>query len=371
MTATTDDRILHDQGEPPHELPTVFRQYIHMTHYSRWRDDLGGRRERWHETVQRYVGWAIKQCEEKCGYSLSADEVTAITDGIIRTDVMPSMRAFMTAGEAIDKDNAAGYNCCAVAIDDPRAFDEAMYLLMCGCGVGFSVERQFIAKLPEVPDRLFPCDDVIVVDDNRRSWAASYRRMLAMLWAGHIPNWDISRLRPAGARLKTFGGRASGPGPLIELFHYTIDIFKGAVGRRLTSIECHGIMCKIGDIVVSGGVRRSALISLSNPSDERMRDAKSGNWSAISPHYRLANNSAVWTEKPDPGRFMREWLALYESKSGERGIVNREALVRRARRSAGTTTTTGSPSSSWATLHGDRLALVPDVQPDRGRGASR
>lgn len=222
-------------------------------------------------------------------------------------------------------------NCTFVAVDDPRAFDEAMYLLMCGTGVGFSVERQLIRKLPEVPDRLFDCEDVIVVQDNRKSWASAYRRLLAQLWAGHVPKWDVSRIRPAGARLKTFGGRASGPAPLVDLFRYTIATFRGATGRRLNSLECHGLMCKIGDIVVSGGVRRSALISLSNPSDERMRDAKSGEWWSTNPHYRLANNSAVWTEKPDIGRFMREWLALYESKSGERGIINREALVRQCR----------------------------------------
>lgn len=315
-----------DQDASAPALPTLFQQYVHMTHYSRWRDDLG-RREFWHETAQRYVDWATSQCG-KVGYDLTEEEQATIRLAIVGTEAMPSMRLMMTAGEAVERDNAAGYNCTAVAVDDPRAFDEAMYLLMCGTGVGFSVERQFIRKLPEVPDRLFPCDDVIVVKDNRRSWASAYRRFLALLWAGHIPTWDVSQLRPAGARLKTFGGRASGPAPLIELFRYTIDVFKGAVGRRLTSIECHGIMCKIGDIVVSGGVRRSALISLSNPSDDRMRDAKSGDWRSINPHYQLANNSAVWTEKPDIGRFMDEWVALYNSKSGERGIINREALRR-------------------------------------------
>jgi ribonucleoside-triphosphate reductase len=316
-----------DEGAPEHGLPTLFQQYIHMTHYSRWRDEIA-RREYWSETVDRLVDW-LEHRAALCGHKLSAKNKRLIRESIMAGDNLSSMRALMTAGEAAERDNAAIFNCTFVVIDDPRAFDETMYLLMCGTGVGFSVERQFIRKLPEVPDRLFPCDDVIVVDDDRKSWASAYRRLLAMLWAGHIPKWDVSRLRPAGARLKTFGGRSSGPTPLIELFRYTIDLFKGAQGRRLESIECHGIMCKIGDIVVSGGVRRSALISLSNPSDERMRDAKSGNWrdDPSREHFQLANNSAVWTEKPDVGRFMREWIALYESRSGERGIINRQALV--------------------------------------------
>lgn len=326
--ATID--VIAAEGEQATGLPTLFQQYIHMTHYSRWRDDLKPkRREVWPETVERYVQFAA-HLTEKRGYKLSEDELELLYNGILNTEAMPSMRLLMTAGPAAMKDNAAAYNCTYMAVRHVRAFDEAMYLLMCGTGVGFSVERQYIVDLPEVPERLFESDTTIVVEDSRRAWAASYRQLLAMLWAGHIPKWDMSKLRPAGVRLKTFGGRASGPAPLTDLFMYTVDVFKRAVGRKLTSIECHGLMCKIGDIVVSGGVRRSALISLSNPTDERMRDAKSGDWRAINPHYQLANNSAVWTEKPEIGRFMREWLALYDSKSGERGIVNRAALKRAA-----------------------------------------
>lgn len=305
-------------------LPSLYAEYIHVTRYARWSDDLG-RRETWPETVDRYVTFIVAQTE-KYGYTMTGNEVDLVRGSILRTEAMCSMRALMTAGPAAERDNAAIFNCCAIAVDDPRAFDEAMYLLMVGSGVGFSVERQYIAKLPEVPDQIFKADDVIVVGDSRKEWASSFRRLMAMLWAGHEPGWDVSKLRPAGARLKTFGGRSSGPAPLEDLFRHTIFTFRNAVGRRLTSLECHSIMCKIGDIVVSGGVRRSAMISLSNPSDDRMRDAKSGNWFNTDPHFMMANNSAVWTEKPDAGRFMKEWIALYESKSGERGMVNRRAL---------------------------------------------
>lgn len=311
-------------------LPSLYSEYIHATRYARW-DEQKKRRETWSESVARYIDFIVGQAKKQ-GYEIPQNEVEFIASSIGNSEAMCSMRALMTAGSAAERDNIAIYNCTALAVDDPRAFDEAMYLLMCGTGVGFSVERQFIAKLPEVPDHLFETEDVIVVKDDRKSWASAYRRLLAMLWAGHVPQWDVSRLRPAGARLKTFGGRASGPAPLVDLFRYSIDVFRQAKGRRLTSLECHGLMCKVGDIVVAGGVRRSALISLSNPSDDRMRDSKSGNWHATNPHYALANNSAVWTEKPDPGRFMREWLALYESKSGERGIVNRSALRKQVER---------------------------------------
>lgn len=257
------------------------------------------------------------------------DEVEdQIRSSILNLEVMPSMRAFMTAGPALERDNVAGYNCAYIAIDSPRAFDESMYILMCGTGIGFSVERQYVNKLPELPEEFFETDDLVVVSDSRKGWAGGYRKLLALLWSGHVPQWDLSKLRPSGAPLKTFGGRSAGPAPLDDLFRYTIAVFKEAAGRKLTSIECHGLMCKIGDIVVSGGVRRSALISLSNPSDDRMRDAKSGRWYEISPHYQLANNSAAWTEKPDAERFLEEMTALVKSKSGERGIVNREALKR-------------------------------------------
>jgi ribonucleoside-diphosphate reductase alpha chain len=267
------------------------------------------------------------------------DEAFAVQEEILSSPfveggALPSMRALMTAGDALRRDNVAGYNCAYVVVDHPRAFDESMYILMCGTGVGFSVERQYVSRLPEVPDQFFDTDDIIVVDDSRKGWAAGYRKLLAMLWTGHVPKWDLTRLRPAGSPLKTFGGRSSGPAPLDALFRYTIQVFKGAAGRKLTSIEAHGLMCMIGQIVVSGGVRRSALISLSNPSDERMREAKSGQWydDPMRKHFALANNSAVWTDKPDPLRFFEEMTSLIRSKSGERGVINRNALKKQAGR---------------------------------------
>lgn len=311
-------------------LPTLYQQYIHQTRYARWRDDLG-RRESWTESVERYANWFEEQCA-KHGHELLPKDRDAISGGILAQDAMPSMRCFMTAGRALAKDNVAGYNCAYIVVDHPRAFDEAMYILMCGTGIGFSVERQYVSKLPEVPEELYPCDTTVVVADSRVGWASGFKQLLHLLWSGHVPSWDLSRLRPAGARLKTFGGRSSGPAPLDALFRYTVETFRSARGRRLTSYECHSLMCKVGDVVVSGGVRRSALISLSNPSDDRMRDAKSGNWGDENPHFALANNSAVWTDKPDPGRFLDEWTALYKSKSGERGIVNRNALQEQAAR---------------------------------------
>jgi len=265
--------------------------------------------------------------------------VNNIRDAILSLSVMPSMRMMMTAGPALDRDNTAGYNCSYIAVDDPKAFDEAMMILLCGTGVGFSVERQHIARLPEVPEKLFDAEDVIVVHDSKEGWAKAYRKLVAMLYAGEIPRWDVSGVRPAGAKLKTFGGRASGPEPLVDLFRFTIDIFRKAAGRRLNSIECHDIMCMIGDIVVVGGVRRSAMISLSNLSDDRMRHAKSGQWWEGNAQRALANNSAVYTEKPDVESFLREWTALVESKSGERGIFARYAaeahVASRGRRETG------------------------------------
>jgi len=244
-------------------------------------------------------------------------------------EVMPSMRAMMTAGPALDRDNTAGYNCSYLPVDDPKSFDEAMYILLCGTGVGFSVERQYVSNLPEVPE-LFYSDTVVVVKDSKEGWAKAFRQVLALLWAGEIPKWDVSRVRPAGARLKTFGGRASGPAPLVELFNFAITTFKNAQGRKLSSVECHDLMCFIGQIVVVGGVRRSAMISLSNLSDDRMRHAKSGQWWETASWRALANNSVSYTEKPDMETFMREWTALVESKSGERGIFNREASKKQA-----------------------------------------
>ena len=255
--------------------------------------------------------------------------INDIEQAILGQEIMPSMRAMMTAGPALNRDNTAGYNCSYLPVDDPKSFDEAMYILLCGTGVGFSVERQFISKLPDVPE-LFQSESVVVVKDSKEGWAKGFRQVLALLWAGEIPKWDVTQVRPAGARLKTFGGRASGPAPLIELFNFAVSIFKAAQGRRLSSMECHDLMCFIGQVVVVGGVRRSAMISLSNLSDDRMRHAKSGNWWENAGHRALANNSVCYTEKPDMETYMREWLALVESKSGERGIFNREASKKQA-----------------------------------------
>ena len=297
-------------------LPTDYQSFIHQSRYAKYIDGRG--RESWAETVGRYVDNVVRP-------KLGNDSwVNQIEQAILSLDVMPSMRAMMTSGAALDRDNTAGYNCSYLPVDDPKSFDEAMFILLCGTGVGFSVERQFIQQLPEVPE-LFESETMIVVKDSKEGWAKAYRQLLALLWAGEIPKWDVSRVRPAGARLKTFGGRASGPAPLVELFNFTVTTFKLAQGRKLSSMECHDLMCFIGQIVVVGGVRRSAMISLSNLSDDRMRHAKSGQWWETAPHRALANNSVSYTEKPDIETFMREWTALVESKSGERGIFNREA----------------------------------------------
>lgn len=305
-------------------LSTPYQEYIHQSKYARWNEEAN-RRETWEETVDRYIDQVDRQAAKFGG--LRAEELELLQSSILDLDAMPSMRALMTAGPALERDNVAGFNCAYVAVDDPRAFDETLYILCCGTGIGFSVERQYVSKLPEIPAQFDP-GSTIVVRDSKIGWAEAFRTLISGLYNGVIYQWDTSNVRPAGARLKTFGGRASGPGPLEDLFRYTVEVFKGAAGRKLNSIEAHGLMCKIGDIVVVGGVRRSALISLSNPSDSRMRDAKSGEWykPENSPHFRLANNSAVWTEKPDTGIFMDEWTALYKSKSGERGIINRTAL---------------------------------------------
>ena len=301
-------------------LPTDYQSFIHKSRYAKYDDGKG--RESWPETVERFTDNIVRPKVDK----ETADE---IEQAIISLDIMPSMRAMMTAGPAAERDNTAMYNCSYLPVDDPKSFDEAMQILLCGTGVGFSVERQFISKLPEVPE-LFESDTTIVVKDSKEGWAKAFRQLLALLWAGEIPQWDVSRVRPAGARLKTFGGRASGPAPLVELFNFAVKTFKDAQGRRLSSIECHDLMCFIGQIVVVGGVRRSAMISLSNLSDDRMRHAKSGQWWNEAGHRALANNSVSYTEKPDSETFMREWLALVESKSGERGIFNREASKKQA-----------------------------------------
>ena len=301
-------------------LPTDYQSFIHKSRYAKYIDGKG--RESWSETVDRYI-------ENVVGTKVDADTKDEIMFAILNLEIMPSMRAMMTAGAALERDNTAGYNCSYLPVDDPKSFDEAMYILLCGTGVGFSVERQFISKLPEVPE-LFDSDTTIVVKDSKEGWAKAFRQLLALLWAGEIPKWDITRVRPAGARLKTFGGRASGPAPLVELFNFAVKTFKDAQGRRLSSLECHDLMCFIGQIVVVGGVRRSAMISLSNLSDDRMRYAKSGQWYDSAGHRALANNSVSYTEKPDSETFMREWLSLVESKSGERGVFNREASKKQA-----------------------------------------
>jgi ribonucleoside-triphosphate reductase (thioredoxin) len=301
-------------------LPTDYQAFIHTSRYAKYFDGKG--RESWPETVGRYVENVVRPV-------VDTETANEIEQAILSLEVMPSMRAMMTAGIALDRDNTAGYNCSYLPVDDPKSFDEAMFILLCGTGVGFSVERQFISKLPEIP-KLFESDTTIVVKDSKEGWAKAFRQLLVLLWAGEIPLWDVSRVRPAGARLKTFGGRASGPAPLVDLFNFTVKMFREAEGRKLSSIECHDLMCKIGEIVVVGGVRRSAMISLSNLSDDRMRHAKSGNWWDNEPQRALANNSVAYTEKPDSLSFMREWMALVESGSGERGIFNREASKRQA-----------------------------------------
>ena len=301
-------------------LPTDYQSFIATSRYARWLDDEG-RRETWGETVTRYVDYIW----ERTNVDNIMHERTKkkIWNAIYNLEVMPSMRALMTAGKALDRDNTAGYNCSYLPVDDVKCFDEAMYILLCGTGVGFSVERNYINKLPEVPEKLYNSDTCIYVNDSKEGWAKAFRMLLALLYTGEIPTYDVSKIRPAGARLKIFGGRASGPAPLEDLFKFTIGIFKGAVGRKLTSYECHSIMCKVGEIVVVGGVRRSAMISLSNLSDIRMRHAKTGQWWETAPHMALSNNSVVYTDKPDSETFLREWTSLVESKSGERGIFNR------------------------------------------------
>lgn len=304
-------------------LPTDYQSFIHTSRYARWLEEEG-RREDWGETVQRYIDNLVTPLGE-----VPTKTTKDISEAILGLEIMPSMRAVMTAGPALDRDNVASYNCSYLPVDDPKAFDEAMFILLCGTGVGFSVERQFVTKLPEVPE-LFDSETTVVVKDSKEGWAKALRQVIALLYSGEIPKWDVSKVRPAGARLKTFGGRASGPAPLIDLFNFVISVFKESQGRKLSSINCHDIMCKIGEVVVVGGVRRSAMISLSNLSDDRMRHAKSGNWWENDPQRALANNSVAYTEKPDAVAFMREWMSLVESGSGERGIFNRQAAIKQA-----------------------------------------
>ena len=303
---------------------TSYNEYIAKSRYARYLDEEG-RREHWHETVARYFSFMTKHLKEKHGYTLTGSLRNELQTAVTNLDVVPSMRSIMTAGDALERQNVAGYNCSYLPIDDPKAFDEAMYILLCGTGVGFSVEQKYVKKLPEIPENLYESQTTIVVKDSKEGWAKSLRQLIALLYAGEIPKWDVSAVRPAGTRLKTFGGRASGPEPLVDLFKYTVSKFKAACGRKLTSLEAHDILCKIGEVVVVGGVRRSAMISLSDVSDDRMAHAKAGNWWDGNGQRALANNSAVYDVKPDVGQFMREWSSIYESHSGERGIFNRYA----------------------------------------------
>jgi ribonucleoside-triphosphate reductase len=305
-------------------LPTPYQQFIHLSRYSRWLEDEG-RRESWEETVDRYIGFFKDHLERTLGYKMGPTIKSEIREAILGLEVMPSMRCLMTAGEALRKDAVAGYNCSYLAINRVRAFDEVLYALMCGTGVGFSVERDYVSKLPTIAEEFEDSDTTIVVQDSRIGWCKAFRELVSLLITGRIPKWDMSRVRPSGSRLKTFGGRSSGPESLDDLFRFTVEIFKRGAGRKLTSIECHDLVCKIAEIVVVGGVRRSALLSLSSLTDERMRVAKQGQWWVIEPQRALSNNSVCYKEKPDIGIFMEEWLALYKSKSGERGIFNRES----------------------------------------------
>jgi len=305
-------------------LPTLYQDFIHLSRYSRWLPEEN-RRETWEETVRRYFDFFDEHLRDKHGYQVSKRERKELEDAVLNLEIMPSMRALMTAGEALKRDHVAGYNCSFVAVNRLRAFDEILYVLMCGTGVGFSVERREVDQLPMIAEDFHPTETTIVVADSKIGWAKAYKELVSLLTHGQVPTWDVSKVRAAGERLKTFGGRASGPEPLVELFEFTIETFKKAAGRRLTTAECHDIVCKIAEIVVVGGVRRSALISLSSLQDDRMRDAKSGQWWVTNPQRALANNSAVYDGPVEPGQFMEEWLALYKSKSGERGIFNRVA----------------------------------------------
>jgi len=315
-------------------LPTDYQNFIALSRYARWKEDEQ-RRETWTETVSRYFDYMQEHLKKNYSYDITKDLRSKLEEAVLNQNIMPSMRALMTAGPALDRCHVGGYNCSYVPVDSPRAFDETMYILMCGTGVGFSVERHIVDKLPTVNEDFHDTDTVIKVGDSRPGWAKSLKELIFMLYSGQVPKFDVSEVRPAGARLKTFGGRASGPQPLIELFEFCIKKFKGAAGRKLYPIECHDIMCKIGEVVVVGGVRRSALISLSNLNDDQMRHAKSGQWWDEPGIKRegqraLANNSVAYKEKPEMGTFMREWLSLYESHSGERGIFNRQAAIKQA-----------------------------------------
>lgn len=310
-------------------IENPYENFIALSRYARWLEDAG-RRETWEETVSRYFDYITSHLYETHKYTPSPDLVEEMKQAVLSRNVMPSMRAVMTSGPALHRDNVAGYNCSFLPVDSLRSFDEAMYILMCGTGVGFSVESTYVNKLPVVNEHFEKSSTVIVVDDSKAGWARALRELLAMLWAGQIPSWDVSKVRPAGARLKTFGGRASGPEPLVGLFEFCVQVVKGAAGRRIRPIEAHDIMCKIGEVVVVGGVRRSAMISLSDLTDTEMAKAKSGAWWEADPQRSLANNSVAYSGKPTMDDFMSEWKSLYDSKSGERGIYNVKAAQNQA-----------------------------------------
>ncbi len=312
---------------PNNYLPTSYQEFIHLSRYSRWLPDKQ-RREKWDETIERYFDFFTEHLKNLHNYKISKSLRNELEEAVLSQKIMPSMRCLMTAGEALSRENIAGYNCSYVAVNRVHAFDEILYILMNGTGVGFSVERQFVSELPLIADEFHHTDTTFTVADSKLGWAKAFKELIGMLYIGQIPCWDLSKVRPAGAPLKTFGGRASGPEPLENLFNFSVSTFQAAAGRKLSSIECHDIICKIAEIVVVGGVRRSALISLSNVSDDRMRVAKQGQWWNTNSQRSLANNSACYTEKPDVGVFMDEWKALYESKSGERGIFNRVSAVK-------------------------------------------
>ena len=332
-------------------LPTDYQKFIHLSRYARWQGDIS-RRETWNETVSRYMDFLENHLQSNFDYKIPNRK--KVEDAIINLEIMPSMRALMTAGPALERDNVAGYNCSYIPVDSPRAFDEVLYVLMCGTGVGFSCEREYTDKLPIVNEHFEETESTIIVQDSKAGWARGLRELVAFLYAGQLPKWDLSRVRPAGARLKTFGGRSSGPAPLDELFNFSISLFKSASGRKLSALECHDLVCKIASVVVVGGVRRSALISLSDLNSNRMRVAKSGDWFNQFPHRGLANNSAVYSNRPDMDTFMKEWYSLYESKSGERGLFNRgsaRATVERIGRR--------DPDHLWGTNPCSEIILRP------------
>ncbi|UMO76235.1 ribonucleotide reductase [Streptomyces phage Tomas] len=310
-------------------LSDPYQNFIHTSRYARWVDELQ-RRETFVETTERYLNYMVDSLKKNHEYEVPQEHLDLVRNHMLEQGAVSSMRALMTAGPALDRDNVAAYNCSYVTIDDVRAFDETLYILMNGTGVGFSVEEKYVRKLPVIAEEFEATESVIKVADSKEGWARAYRELLSLLWGGRVPRWDTSKVRPAGARLKTFGGRASGPGPLEQLFQFTIDVFTRAAGRQLTSLECHDLVCKIAEVVVVGGVRRSALISLSDLSDLRMATAKSGSWWENNGQRSLANNSVAYTSKPDMTAFMSEWKNLYDSKSGERGIFNRQAAVQQA-----------------------------------------